>query len=81
MLQYKILIDLTVKSEKCFFPLVFVEQETKIAEILKKRIWTGIGGWNSFEIKIMKGILMCGKDTVTKELQKDLDVQFKLRVY
>lgn len=29
----------------------------------------------------MKGILMCGKDTVTKELQKALDVQFKLRVY
>lgn len=66
-------MDLTVKSIKAFFPLVFAERGKEISEIIKKRILTGVGRWNSFDIKEMKAVLMCRKDTVTKELHKGLE--------
>lgn len=45
-----------MKSGKAFFfSLVFVEKKS---EILKRRILTGVGRWNSFHIKVIKAILM-----------------------
>ena len=71
-----------------FFPPVPVKQWKEISETLKRRILPGVGGWSSFDIKVLfyqnqeKTILMCRKDIVTEELHKGFrDIQFKPRPY